>query len=137
MLGQFVIYSNSPSGVRRVIDAHQGQRKRMADAGDFRYLRTVFPWGQGREDGFVFLSDAFIRRLAGPASRLRSVLDPLFMLPLSTSAVTLGFGFIIALDKSPLNLRTSYGLKPTSGITFFGVTVISTAAVRSLLRTSC
>ena len=34
--------------------------------------------------------------LAGPASRVRSVLDPLFMLPLSTSAVTLGFGFILA-----------------------------------------
>jgi thiamine transport system permease protein len=29
------------------------------------------------------------------------------MLPLSTSAVTLGFGFIIALDEPPLNLRTS------------------------------
>ena len=50
--------------------------------------------------------------LAGPANRLRSVLDPLFMLPLSTSAVTLGFGFIIALDKPPLNLRTSPMLVP-------------------------
>jgi thiamine transport system permease protein len=29
------------------------------------------------------------------------------MLPLATSAVTLGFGFIIALDEPPLNLRTS------------------------------
>ncbi len=34
-------------------------------------------------------------------------MDPVFMLPLATSAVTLGFGFIIALDKPPLNLRTS------------------------------
>jgi thiamine transport system permease protein len=50
--------------------------------------------------------------LAGPANRLRSVLDPLFMLPLATSAVTLGFGFIIALDKPPLNLRTSPLLVP-------------------------
>jgi len=50
--------------------------------------------------------------LAGPENRLRSVLDPLFMLPLSTSAVTLGFGFIIALDKPPLNLRTSPMLIP-------------------------
>jgi thiamine transport system permease protein len=39
--------------------------------------------------------------------RIGSVLDPLFMLPLATSAVTLGFGFIIALDEPPLNLRTS------------------------------
>jgi thiamine transport system permease protein len=50
--------------------------------------------------------------LAGPANRLRSVLDPLFMLPLSTSAVTLGFGFILALDKPPLNLRASPMLVP-------------------------
>ncbi len=39
-------------------------------------------------------------------------LDPLFMLPLATSAVTLGFGFIIALDEPPLNLRTSAALIP-------------------------
>ncbi len=35
------------------------------------------------------------------------VLDPVFMLPLSTSAITLGFGFVIALDEPPLNLRSS------------------------------
>ncbi len=39
-------------------------------------------------------------------------LDPVFMLPLATSAVTLGFGFIIALDEPPLNLRTSEALIP-------------------------
>ena len=41
-----------------------------------------------------------------------SFLDPLFMLPLSTSAVTLGFGIIISLDKPPLNLRASPVLIP-------------------------
>ncbi|MBF0229338.1 MAG: iron ABC transporter permease [Desulfamplus sp.] len=40
------------------------------------------------------------------------LLEPLFMLPLSTSAVTLGFGMIITLDKPPLNLRTSIFLIP-------------------------
>lgn len=50
--------------------------------------------------------------LAGPENRIRAFLDPLFMLPLSTSAVTLGFGFILALDKPPLNLRTSALLVP-------------------------
>ncbi|MDX1991525.1 MAG: iron ABC transporter permease [bacterium] len=34
-------------------------------------------------------------------------LDPIFMLPLATSAVTLGFGLFIALDSPPLNLRRS------------------------------
>ncbi|NJN93201.1 MAG: iron ABC transporter permease [Anaerolineales bacterium] len=36
-----------------------------------------------------------------------SLLDALFMLPLATSAVTLGFGYIITFDTPPLNLRTS------------------------------
>jgi len=36
-----------------------------------------------------------------------SLLDPLLMLPLGTSAVTLGLGYIVALDRPPLNLRTS------------------------------
>ncbi len=50
--------------------------------------------------------------LSGRISRWASLLDPLFMLPLATSAVTLGFGYIIALDKPPLNLRASPLLIP-------------------------
>jgi thiamine transport system permease protein len=45
--------------------------------------------------------------LANRQGKSAGWLDPLFMLPLSTSAVTLGFGFIIALDAPPLNLRAS------------------------------
>jgi thiamine transport system permease protein len=40
------------------------------------------------------------------------ILDPLLMLPLATSAVTLGLGYIIALNKPPLNLRQSLLLVP-------------------------
>jgi thiamine transport system permease protein len=50
--------------------------------------------------------------LAGRHSLLRALLDPLFMLPLGTSAVTLGLGYIIALDHPPLDLRTSPLLLP-------------------------
>jgi thiamine transport system permease protein len=45
-------------------------------------------------------------------TRIARILDPLFMLPLATSAVTLGFGYIIALDEPPLNLRASWVLVP-------------------------
>jgi thiamine transport system permease protein len=38
--------------------------------------------------------------------------DALVMLPLGTSAVTVGFGFIVALDEPPLDLRTSVLLIP-------------------------
>ncbi len=44
--------------------------------------------------------------------RVRSLLDGLFMLPLGVSAVTLGFGFLITLDRPPLDLRDSPLLVP-------------------------
>jgi len=43
---------------------------------------------------------------------LARLLDPLFMLPLGTSAVTLGFGYIVTLNRPPLNLRTSLLIVP-------------------------
>lgn len=47
-----------------------------------------------------------------PEARLSRLLDPLLMLPLGTSAVTLGLGFLIALDTPPLDLRSSPLLIP-------------------------
>jgi thiamine transport system permease protein len=43
---------------------------------------------------------------------LDKILDPVLMLPLGTSAVTLGLGFLVALDTPPLDLRTSPLLVP-------------------------
>ncbi len=64
----------------------------------------------------------------GPDSRLARWLDPVFLLPLGTSAVTLAFGYIIALDEPPLNLRTSLALIPLA------YTLIATPfVVRSIL----
>lgn len=50
--------------------------------------------------------------LLAQSRRWSSLLDPLFMLPLATSAVILGFGFVITFDKEPLNLRQSAVLMP-------------------------
>lgn len=46
------------------------------------------------------------------AGRLVRSFDALLMLPLGTSAVTVGFGFLIALDSPPLDLRSSWILVP-------------------------
>ncbi|MFB7323547.1 ABC transporter permease [Streptomyces sp. NPDC056190] len=68
------------------------------------------------------LAAAALTRL--PHSRLRSNggtlivgrlvrgFDALLMLPLGVSAVTVGFGFLIALDRPPLDLRQSWILVP-------------------------
>ena len=50
------------------------------------------------------------RRAAG--RRVVSALDGAFMLPLGISAVTVGFGFLITLDRPPLDLRSSAVLVP-------------------------
>jgi len=42
-----------------------------------------------------------------PLILLILVIDALFMLPMATSAVTLGFGYIITMNRPPLDLRTS------------------------------
>jgi len=45
-------------------------------------------------------------------SKFNRFMDPIIMLPLGTSAVTLGLGFIVALNRPPLDLRTSPLLIP-------------------------
>ncbi|HEY5154326.1 MAG TPA: iron ABC transporter permease, partial [Acidimicrobiales bacterium] len=53
--------------------------------------------------------------VAGGAGR--ASFDAMLMLPLATSAVTVGFGFLIALDKPPLDLRGSWWLVPLAQAT--------------------
>ncbi|EDY44301.2 ABC transporter permease [Streptomyces sp. SPB074] len=48
----------------------------------------------------------------GGTSGLLRGFDALLMLPLGVSAVTVGFGFLIALDEPPLDLRASWMLVP-------------------------
>ncbi|WP_421110435.1 ABC transporter permease [Streptomyces sp. NEAU-S77] len=55
------------------------------------------------------LAAAALTRKAG---RLVRGFDALLMLPLGTSAVTVGFGFLIALDEPPLDLRSSWVIVP-------------------------
>ncbi|MFE7838159.1 ABC transporter permease [Streptomyces sp. NPDC057474] len=55
------------------------------------------------------LAAAALTRRAG---RLVRGFDALLMLPLGVSAVTVGFGFLIALDDPPLDLRSSWILVP-------------------------
>ena len=61
----------------------------------------------------VLVSLAVSRRpRARSGRRAVALLDSVFMLPLGVSAVTLGFGFLITLDRPPLDLRSSAVLVP-------------------------
>ncbi len=58
----------------------------------------------------IGVSTAYL--LARGPQRLARALDPIVLLPLGTSAVTLGFGYILALGQPPLDLRASPVLVP-------------------------
>ena len=71
--------------------------------------------------GYASLTALFALALGVPSawalardgtSKLNRLLDPVLMLPVGTSAVTLGLGFIVALDQPPLDLRDSWLLIP-------------------------
>ena len=68
--------------------------------------------------------------IARPTSRLSVVLDPLFLLPLGTSAVTLGFGYIVAMGP----IRTSAWIVPVAHTLIAAPFVVRTflPALRSL-----
>ncbi len=78
----------------------------------------------------LFLGTVSAYLLARPRSRLSAVLDPLFLLPLGTSAVTLGFGYILAMGP----LRTSLLLTPIAHTLIAAPFVVRTLlpALRSL-----
>ncbi|UCD97919.1 MAG: iron ABC transporter permease [Chloroflexota bacterium] len=67
-------------------------------------------------------------------SFLNRVLDPILMLPIGTSAVTLGLGFIIALNRPPFDLRASPILVPIAHtlVAFPFVVRSLTPALRSI-----
>ena len=67
--------SNSKAGFERIVEAIVGKDtngkevRRLGDTDEFAYVRTLMPRG-AKEDGFVYLSDPFIRRLVGPEVKL-------------------------------------------------------------------
>jgi hypothetical protein len=70
------VRSNSLAAFRRVLEALKGRTadgravRSLGDTSEFAYIRTLMTAGDAREDGFVYLSDPFIRRLVGPELKL-------------------------------------------------------------------
>jgi hypothetical protein len=70
------VRSNSKAALERVLEAIKGKSvagqavRRLGDATEFAYIRTLMPRGAKEEDGLVYMSDPFIRRLVGPQLKL-------------------------------------------------------------------
>ncbi len=72
------IRSNSKVALERVIAAVLGEKldgkpvRRLGESTELKYIRTLMPLGAKEEDGFIYLSDPFIRRMVGPQLKLTS-----------------------------------------------------------------
>jgi hypothetical protein len=65
------IRSNSKDGFFTVLKAYKGKDVHsLGDATELAYIRTIMKRNAAEEDGFVYLSDPFIRRLVGPQVKL-------------------------------------------------------------------
>jgi thiamine transport system permease protein len=73
---------------------------------------TVAGVGAGLPAAWAVAALAPISKKRWDATSAGLALDALLLLPLGTSAVTLGLGFIVALDTPPLDLRASPILLP-------------------------
>jgi thiamine transport system permease protein len=86
--------------------------KAIYNSVSFALLVVVLALGLGTIAAGLLAGPPSFPPRGGMKGGARSLLDPIFMLPLGVSAVTLGLGYIVALDEPPLNLRTSAWLTP-------------------------
>jgi hypothetical protein len=102
------VRSNSRVGLRRVLEAIKGKDldgkpvRRLGETTEFAYIRTLMPRGAREEDGFVYLSDPFIRRLVGPN------------LKLTERRRMLCYNHLRMIGHAALLYRTEFGKAPAS-----------------------
>lgn len=68
-LGEILAVTNSRAAAERLILTHQGKHPRLSESGDFRYMRTLYPYTKD-ESGFLFLGDALVARTVGPEQKI-------------------------------------------------------------------
>lgn len=66
------VRSNSEVALERILAAIGGAEgvRRLGETDEYAYIRTLMPRGAELEDGLVYLSDPFIRRIVGPQVKL-------------------------------------------------------------------
>jgi hypothetical protein len=102
------VRSNSPAGLRRVIEAILGMTesgqpvRRLGDTDEFKYVRTVFPAGDNEEDGFIYFPERFVRRLLGPEVQI------------AEARRLIGYTHLRMIGHAAQLYRTQSGKAPTS-----------------------
>ena len=97
------VRGNSLPAFKRVLEAAAGKgAKRLGDTAEFKYVRSLMPRGAAEEDGFVYLSDAFIRRLVGP------------QLKITERRRVVAYTHLRMIGHAALMYRTEFGRAPKS-----------------------
>lgn len=68
--GDFAIISNSAVALARLLRIAVKKEPALASLDEFKYMRSVYLADTASEDGFIYFSDAFIRRLVSPEVRI-------------------------------------------------------------------
>jgi len=100
--GDTIIYSTSPRAIRAIIDAATGAAPSLYDALDYRYVSTIMPPQKTADSGYLFVSEATIRRLIGPAAKI------------SEKRRMQCFNNLVMLNNASLFFRLEYGRMPES-----------------------
>lgn len=69
-VGELVIISNSRGAIRHILAAIDGKAPTLAQSGDFKYMRARYPFSKEAEDGFIFISDAFVMNAISPRTKI-------------------------------------------------------------------
>jgi hypothetical protein len=102
------VRSNSLVAFQRVMEAIKGKTgagqivRRLGDTAEFSYIRTLLPSDDKSEDGLIYMSDPFVRRLVGP------------QLKLTERRRILCYNHLRMIGHAALLYRTEFGSWPTS-----------------------
>ena len=96
----YVIYSNSHRAIRRVVEAATEMAPNLYDALDYRYVTTILPPKKSDNSGYLFASEAFIKRLVGPEAKI------------SEKRRLQCFSNLVMLNNASLFYRLEYGRSP-------------------------
>lgn len=116
--GDLAIVSSSVIALKRVADSADGMAPSLASSEDFRAMRATLPYATTGEDGFLFLSDAFVRRVVGPKLKIGEARRVRCAVSLQTAAF------------ATLMFQAEQGRSPTSISELFGSRYLERDALR-------
>ena len=100
--GEYAIYSNSHVGIRKIIDTLTDARPSLAEAEDYQYITALLPPSDDEQDGYLYCSDAFLRRLISPAFKI------------GEKRRLVAHSHLVMLNNASMMYRLEYGASPDS-----------------------